>query len=122
MRNARVWLLQFITGFLLFFVLFFHIIWLHYGKILSLFGIKPTDPIKYQDIVQRGKSVTLAIIYIIFLSLALFHGIIGLKNIIVETSIGHKLRWPIGVLLFIIGLTLFCLGSYATIRMTICKG
>jgi succinate dehydrogenase hydrophobic anchor subunit len=115
MREKHIWILQMVTGLLLFVLLLGHIFWMHYHEALNLIGIKANNVLAYEQVKERSKNLGLSIFYFIFLACALIHGLIGLRNIIIETSAGQKLEGIIVFLLVFIGLLFFAGGAFIII-------
>lgn len=117
MRESTLWLLQLLTGAILFVLLMGHITLIHfyYSKILYLFGLGAIEPISFEEVVTRGRSALVAFMYILFLAAALYHGLYGLRNIVFETTQSRPFQKAFSFFLVLIGAVTFIYGAYATI-------
>jgi succinate dehydrogenase hydrophobic anchor subunit len=115
MRERHIWILQMVTALLLFVLLLGHIFWMHYHEALNLLGIKVEKVLAYEHVRERSKNLALSILYVIFLACALIHGLIGLRNIIIETSIGQKFGGVVVFLLVFLGLLFFAGGVFVIV-------
>ncbi len=61
------------------------------------------------------KSLFFAVTYVILLGAALFHGLYGLRNILLELNPGRRLRRTINLGLSAVGLALFAFGTWAAL-------
>jgi succinate dehydrogenase hydrophobic anchor subunit len=116
MRGARFWVLHYMAGAILFIFLLSHIFTMHYETILSKLGLGVSDPLLWENVVERAKNLIFQFGYIVFLGFALFHGLYGLKNIITEISAGKKYSKVISYIFWIIGIFLFLYGTITTLK------
>ncbi len=118
MKESRLWFLQFLTGAILLFLLTMHMGIMHlediFGFISRIPGVEPLD---WKAVLQRSKQVGFLVVNIIFLGAALFHGLYGLRNIIIEAIPSKKFGKVLGLLITIFGFFAFLYGSYATISI-----
>lgn len=118
MKESRLWFLQFLTGAILLFLLTVHMGIMHlegiFGFISRVAGVEPLD---WEAVLQRSKQVAFLFINIIFLGAALFHGLYGLRNILIEAIPSKKFGKVMGSLITIFGFLIFLYGSYATISI-----
>ncbi len=117
MRESTLWLLQLITGAIIFFLLMGHITLIHfyYSRILYLFGLGVVEPISFEEVVTRGRSALISSMYIIFLAAALYHGLYGLRNIVFEATQNRPFQKAFSFFLILVGAVTFIYGAYATI-------
>lgn len=116
MKESRLWFLQFLTGAILLFFLTMHMGIMHlediFGFISRVSGVEPLD---WKAVLHRGKQVAFLIVNIIFLGAALFHGLYGLRNVLIEAIPSKNFGKVLGLLITIFGFLIFLYGSYATI-------
>ncbi len=116
MKESKLWFLQFLTGAILLFLLTMHMGIMHlddiFGFISRVSGVEPLD---WKAVLHRSKQVAFLVVNIIFLASALFHGLYGLRNIIIEAIPAKKFGKIIGLIITVFGFLLFLYGSYATI-------
>lgn len=116
MKESRLWFLQFLTGAILLFLLTMHMGIMHLEEIFGFISrVSGVEPLDWKAILHRGKQVGFLVVNIIFLGSALFHGLYGLRNIIIEAIPAKKFGKIIGLVLTVFGILLFLYGSYATI-------
>ncbi|MEN3046162.1 MAG: hypothetical protein ABDH49_04175 [Candidatus Hydrothermales bacterium] len=113
--REKYWVLHYLSGAFLFFLLLSHILIMHFYKILERLGFYQ-NPLDWEKVVERASNVTLTFIYILFLMFALFHGFYGLKNILSETGFGKKYKKHIVIFLWFLGLILFFYGTFTTVK------
>ncbi|MEW6456070.1 MAG: hypothetical protein AB1410_05065 [Acidobacteriota bacterium] len=120
MKESTLWAIQILTGLFLIFLLAIHMGLLHLEEIFSfVYHIIPgtEKPVDWSAVKQRGKEVSFLIIYILFLAFALYHGLYGLRNILIEAISRRKIERIITVLFIILGIFLFIYGTWATITI-----
>lgn len=115
MKESTLWILQFITGAFIFFLLMGHVTIIHYSAILHLLGYGEAEALKYAAVVARSKNMTFVLLYIAFLGFALYHGLYGLRNIIAEFTNNKFLRRAVSYILIAGGTITFIYGTYAAI-------
>lgn len=114
MREAHFWLLQLVTGVVLIALLGLHMIAIHLETILGFFGLGAGEALAYASVMERAASSSWTWFYIIFLALALYHGLYGLRTIILELSLSRTAGTVVTVLLLAIGIIAFSFGTYVT--------
>ncbi len=115
MKESRLWIAHLFAGFCLIFLLLSHILLMHYSELLNVIGIDVQNVLSFNEVIKRAKSAGFKIIYILFLIFALYHGLYGLRNILIETPFGEKFSKPIGIILLTIGVLFFIYGGITTI-------
>lgn len=116
MKESRLWFLQFLTGAILLFLLTMHMGIMHLEDIFGFISrVSGAEPLDWKAVLYRSKQIGFLVVNIIFLGAALFHGLYGLRDIIIEAIPAKKFGRVIGVLITIFGIVLFIYGSYATI-------
>ncbi len=116
MKESKLWFLQFLTGFLLLFLLTMHMGIMHLEDIFGFISrVAGAEPLDWKAVLHRSKQVAFLVVNIIFLGAALFHGLYGLRNILIEAFSSKKFGKIIGIILLVLGIFLFLYGSYATV-------
>ncbi len=115
MKEANLWILHILGGILVFIFLGIHMGVMHLESILHVFGLGYQEPLSWSSVLTRNKQLFFTISYIILLGAALYHGLYGLRNIILELNPATSLKKAINWLIFIGGVVLFVYGSYAAI-------
>ena len=108
MRNTYLWFIQLITGALIAVLAGIHTVWMHLDAILGFFGVDVSDATKWHSMIERSREVMWAGIYIALLAVVLYHGLNGLRNIILELTPSARteriVTWSIvafGIIVFI---------------------
>ena len=90
-----------------------HMATMHLDALLGLFNRPGTEAIDWTNVADRARLAFYAVMYVVLLGAALFHGLYGLRNILLELDPGAGLRKALGGLLVVVGVGLFGLGSWA---------
>lgn len=124
MRETKYWTWHMLAGVAIFVFLGFHMMIMHTTPGLEYYGpasIKAvTNPeggesVDPANVKVRDAKLSFAIMYILLLGVALYHGLYGLKNILFELTLKPGVEKAISVLLILVGLGLFGLGTWAAI-------
>ena len=110
MRESHYWLLFQIAAVLLFVFLGTHLVIMH------LVGVDTGEATSWSSVMERAHSSGWLAIYIIFLALALYHGLYGLRRILIELSLPsfavRTIKWAIPL----VGVAVFAYGIYIPIN------
>lgn len=116
MRDRTLWTWHVFAGVVILVFLGLHM------TIMHLNGTFPTfnnpfggEAESWRNVAARMKSVFFAITYVVMLGAALFHGLYGLRNILLELNPGGGLRRSINVALSVLGLALFAFGAWVAV-------
>ena len=103
------WFFQRLSGVALLFVIGIHIWNLHYAN--------PDVPPSYADLTQRLKTIGYIVLDISLLVLALFHGLNGVRNIVLDFTKNEAVisRWTIG--LYVVGIVFSVFGAAAIVKI-----
>ncbi len=117
MRQTTGWTLHLITGLALLILLGTHMTTMHLDSVVGIGNVN-TDkkPVEWENVIARGKNISMMLFYITFLGCALYHACFGSRTILLETDFGAKYRQTITAALIIIGFGLFIFGSAAAIK------
>ncbi|MBI2847873.1 MAG: hypothetical protein HYX83_01720 [Chloroflexi bacterium] len=117
MRTTRLRLLQFISGGLVLILLGIHTVVNHLNDILLFFGAETADPTAWESMIGRSRQGTWASIYIALLAVGLFHGIYGLRDIILEGGPSVRAERIVTGILIAFGVIFFVGGTYAVLAL-----
>jgi succinate dehydrogenase cytochrome b556 subunit len=98
------WLLQRITGLLLVIYLFIHLWVLHYSN---------AGKATFDEILLRLQSPVFLIFDLMLLALVIFHGLNGVRIVIIDLGISNRAQRVLFWGLMLLGLGLFLFGVYA---------
>lgn len=88
---------------------------MHLETLAAYLGIHNSDPLGYAAVMARGKSLAWVVTYLALLLLALYHGLYGLRSIVLEAA-GYRQDRAITWTIIGLGLVAFTVGSYVVIR------
>lgn len=111
-KNTTLWTLHLGAGLVLIVLLGLHMFGMHLNDILHLIE---GDPISWESVAGRGVEILQAVFYILFLGFALYHGLYGLRNILLELNLSEGMAGFINKLLVVVGVLLFAFGTWAAI-------
>ena len=116
MRDRTLWTWHILAGVVILVFLGLHM------TIMHLNGTFPTfnnpfggEAESWQNVAARMKSFFFAVTYVVMLGAALYHGLYGLRNILLELNPGAGLRKSIDVALSVLGLALFAFGAWVAV-------
>jgi succinate dehydrogenase hydrophobic anchor subunit len=115
MRDRTLWTWHIGAGLVILVLLGLHMAIMHLDTTLGLFGTAGTEPIEWESVVERAQSTFFAISYVLLLGAALYHGLYGLRSILLELSPGPAVRRAINYGLALFGLALFAFGTWAAL-------
>jgi len=94
-----------------------HMIVMHLDGLVGIFNPAGGEAVAWENVIYRGQSLFFTITYIILLGAALYHGFYGFRTMVFELGIrkGTQVSWT--VLLWVIGIILFIIGTYAAITI-----
>jgi succinate dehydrogenase hydrophobic anchor subunit len=113
-NEARNWTWHIITAIVILVFLGLHMVVMHLDDLVGSFLAGETAT-SWSSVLARSKSTFFATTYVVLLAAALYHGLYGLRTILLELSIGPRGQKFLTVLLWIGGIGLFGLGSFGTI-------
>ncbi len=115
MREVYLWILQLVTAVVVFFLLATHMVLMHLKEILNFFHIDIGEPTSWTSMIQRASSGYWLAFYIIFLILVLYHGLYGLRNILIELTPAWSRQ--VNGLVIALGVVAVVLGIYAPFKL-----
>lgn len=108
-KNVITWFFQRVSGVALVFLIAIHMWNLHYSN--------PEVAPSYTELVERLRTIGYIVLDFSLLTLALFHGLNGVRNIVLDyTSNGDAIkRWTVG--LTVVGVVFSLWGGAALIKI-----
>lgn len=113
MVDKKLWTWHLVAGLAILVLAGLHMAIMHLDAALGIFNPAGGHPIDWPNVLARGQSLFFTLTYVLLLGVALFHGLYGLRNILLELNPGPGLRSVIGWFLIIAGVALFVLGTWA---------
>jgi succinate dehydrogenase hydrophobic anchor subunit len=115
MRDRTAWTWHVAAGVVILVLLGLHMAIMHLDRTLGIFGTPGAEPIDWESVAARAGSAFFTVTYVLLLGAALYHGLYGLRNILLELNPGAGLRRAITVGLSVLGLALFAFGTWAAL-------
>lgn len=112
MRNTYLQLLQMASGAIAGILLLIHISVQRLDVILGFVGVKVSDPLAFNSMMERARQGSWAALYIALLAFALFHAGNGLRNILLETSLSSSALKVLTGIIIVVGAAFLALGIY----------
>ena len=112
MRNTYLWFLQLVTGVLIAVLLGIHMVRQHLDAALGI-----TDPTAWGAMMERASQGAWVFLYIALLAVGLYHGINGLRNIILEVTPSVKTERIVTWVIIAFGIIAFIWGTYVPIAL-----
>lgn len=109
MRESTFWNFFMMAGILLLVFLGFHMFYLH---LAPFFGMNYESLLEFTQVKLRAHSTFFFILYLVLLLLALYHGLYGLRTILIEAGLKGKSEKIVTTLIVLFGLFLFSYGTY----------
>lgn len=101
-------------GMVILILLGIHMSIIHLDILLDWLDYGDRDATDWVNVVARGRLLIFAIAYIVLLATALYHGLYGLRTILLELGLKPDVRKLISILLLVTGICLFTLGAWVT--------
>lgn len=117
MRNTYLWFLQLVTGVLIAALLGIHMVIQHLGAILSFFGIEAADQTAWALMIGRASQGIWVGLYIALLAFVLYHGLNGLRGVILELTPSRKTERIITQVIIAFGVIFFIGGTYVPVAL-----
>jgi succinate dehydrogenase hydrophobic anchor subunit len=112
MRETRLWIISLGSAALIIVLLGLHFAIMHYAPVFT--GRTIEEVRSFQMMLERGRSVAQFVVYILFLAVALYHGLYSLRGILSELPVARGRNRLISRGLLLIGLVFFAYGTYVT--------
>ena len=107
------WTWFIIAGIVVFILLSLHMMIIHMDGLLGIFNPAAGSALDWKNVIYRSHSAFFTTIYIILLGAALYHGFYGLRTILFELGFKEHIERFITIAVWVIGITLFCVGVFA---------
>jgi succinate dehydrogenase/fumarate reductase cytochrome b subunit len=117
MKKTASWTCFIIAGGVMFILLGLHITIVHLSGVVGWYNPTPGDAVLWENVIYRSHNLFFTIIYIILLGAVLYHAFYGLRTIISELGIKPSTERGFTIFLWIIGVLLFTLGTYAAVAV-----
>ena len=117
MRNTRLTLLHMITGVFIAALLGIHMVIAHLDDILIFFGVEAADPTSWESMMGRASQGIWTGLYVALLALVLYHGLYGLRGIILEVTSSARIARIITRAFIVIGISTFAWGTYVSVAL-----
>jgi succinate dehydrogenase hydrophobic anchor subunit len=112
MREIRLWSLHILVLPIIAVLLGMHFAVMHYAPVF--YGMSVDKAREFSTMIERGKSVTQLVLYILLLAAGLYHGLYGLRGILRELPLTPTLVKVVDVGVLLLGLFIFAFGTYVT--------
>ncbi len=112
MRETRLWSLHILVLPIIAVLLGMHFAVMHYAPVF--YGMSVEEAREFGTMIERGKSITQLILYILLLAAGLYHGMYGVRGIIRELPLSPTLAKIVDIGIVSFGLFIFALGTYVT--------
>jgi succinate dehydrogenase / fumarate reductase membrane anchor subunit len=121
MKNMRSeagsWTWFILAGIVVFVLLGLHMLIIHLDGILGIFNPAGGSALSWDNVIARSHSGFFEVTYIILLAAALYHGLYGLRTIVFELGLKRTCQRYWTLALWIVGIVLFIVGTYAAIAV-----
>ena len=121
MRESTSWYLFLFAGLIIFVLLGLHMAIMHLDELLLALGTGYSDVLTFSSVLARSKQTFFMISYIILLGAALYHGLYGLRTILLELNFTRRLQQFVTAVLLVAGVGLFVLGTYVAMAAYLLK-
>jgi len=115
MNGTKYWTWHMTAGVVLLFLLGLHMLIMHMVGTAHLFAPYGTEPDSLQNSLFRDGKLFFTVTYILLLGVALYHGLYGLRTILFELTLKPATEKTITVVLLVVGVELFSLGTWAAV-------
>jgi len=112
MRESRLWSLHLLVIPIIIVLLGLHFAVMHYAPVF--YGMSVEKAREFATMIERGKSATQFVLYILLLAAGLYHGLYGLRGILRELPLTPVLVKVVDVGIVALWLVIFGFGAYVT--------
>jgi succinate dehydrogenase/fumarate reductase cytochrome b subunit len=117
MRETKFWTWHMAAGVVILALLGLHMVIMHLGGLTHLFAPHGGEAVSQENSLFRDGRLFFTVTYILLLGVALYHGLYGLRTILFELTLKPAVEKAVSVLLLIVGLGLFGLGTWAAVAV-----
>ncbi len=115
MRETKYWTWHMAAGVVILFLLGLHMLIMHLGGTTHLFAPHAGEAVSKANSLFRDGRLFFTVTYILLLGVALYHGLYGLRTILFELTLKPAVEKLTTVVLVVVGLGLFGLGTWAAV-------
>jgi succinate dehydrogenase/fumarate reductase cytochrome b subunit len=115
MRETKYWTWHMAAGVVILFLLGLHMLIMHLGGTTHLFTPHAGEAVSKANSLFRDGRLFFTVTYILLLGVALYHGLYGLRTILFELTLKPAVEKLTTVVLVVLGLGLFGLGTWAAV-------
>ena len=112
MRGTYLWFVQLVTGILIAVLLGIHVVRQHLDAALGI-----NDPTGWGAMIERAGQGAWVFLYIALLAFGLYHGINGLRGIILEATSSARTGRIVTWVLIVFGIIFFTGGTYVPVAL-----
>lgn len=112
MREVHLRLWQLITAAVIFFLGGMHLVMMHLDDIPSFFGAEVGDVRAWSSVAERASSAWWTVFYGFVVAAVLYHGFLGLRNVISELSLSPGAMKVLNWALIAFGMGIFAFAMY----------
>lgn len=112
MRETRLWSLHLLAIPVIIVLLGLHLAVMHYAPVF--YGMSVEKAREFSTMIERGRSVTQFVLYILLLAAGLYHGLYGLRGILRELPLTPALAKTVDMGIALLWLAIFAFGTYVT--------
>jgi len=115
MNETKYWTWHMAAGVALLFLLGLHMLIMHLGGLVHWFAPYGEEAVSVKNSLFRDGSLFFTVTYVLLLGVALYHGLYGLRTMLFELTWKPGVEKGITVVLLILGVGLFGLGTWAAV-------
>ena len=116
-KDTKMWTWHVLAGLIILILLGTHMVTMHLNELLPIAWLNPEggSPIDWANVAARAQQITMVVVYILLLGTALYHGLYGLRNILMELNLSQGTQGFINGAIIFIGVVFFIFGTWAVI-------
>ncbi len=115
MRETKYWTWHMAAGVVILVLLGLHMLIMHLGGLTQLFAPHDGESVSRVNSLFRDGQLFFTVTYVILLGVALYHGLYGLRTILFELTLRPAAEKAATIVLLLLGLGLFGLGTWAAV-------
>ena len=115
MNGTKYWTWHMAAGVVILFLLGLHMLIMHVGGLTHLLAPYAGEATSKMNSLARDGQLFFTVTYVLLLAVALYHGLYGLRTILLELTLQPAVEKFITVALLAVGVGLFGLGTWAAV-------